>query len=256
MNTILIVGDMFAAFANGCSSLTKEQFFQMSEEELSNVRRIIIGQGIRMPELRFIYSFLAEKCLLSYIEIEEHLSLKISRRIVHKTYDKNVMITAPERLSENSFSSYLVVEDGCAELSDHVTGLHMQGMLFIEAARQMFMAISPNIGDRLGFENDKSQHALKEIQVAYKKFLYPMPIEIVLNITEGKELRRLGIFTSEVNVQFKQFDEVGVEVTCKATTHDRLALTHLEEIGATRQLEKLLANRFDAIESRFKVAAV
>lgn len=236
--TAFLIGTKFEAFANN-TCLTCEQLFR-SPNELSKFQRLVLGQGLGKPALSQIRSFLESAGLQDTIQIEEHLSEKIKPELVHKKFEKNVMITMPKKLDANLFQANLVVDQECAELSDHITGIHMQGALFVEAARQMFLGCLDDIANEAGFKREQYGYLLKDIQVSYKHFLYPLPINIFLRINELKELRRSRIFASEVLVQFEQGGEIGVEVACKARGHDKQALVLQETVGAARLFDKLL----------------
>jgi hypothetical protein len=231
------VGNIFGAFAND-ACLTPERFFHMSVDQLRRIRHIVVGQGISADMISRIYAFLHEHGLLSSIQVEEYVSDKVSPELVHKKYEKNVLITTPSRNNENIFEAHLVIDESCAELSDHITGNHMQGGLLIEAARQTFMACTSYLCEMAGREHDQIDYILKQIEVNYKQLLYPLPIRILLSITDLKALKNTGIHTCEVNVRFEQLGVTGVELICKGRGYDKLALEQQEEMGATRMYDR------------------
>jgi hypothetical protein len=240
MNTerAVIVGDKFGSFAND-ACLTPEKFFRMSIEQLRRIRHILVGQGISADMISRIYAFLHEHGLLTGIEVEEYVSDKVSPELVHKKFEKNVMITTPCRNDTNVFEAHLVIDESCAELSDHIAGIHIQGGLLIEAARQTFMACTSYLCEIAGREHKQVNYILKQIEVNYRQLLYPLPIRILLSINDLKALRNTGIHTCEVKVRFEQLGVTGVELTCKGMGYDKQALEQQEEMGATRMYDRL-----------------
>ena len=85
------------------------------------------------------------------------------------------MVSAPERLASGLFEAFLVVDEGCAEMSDHQTGEHVPGAVLIEAARQCLwpapppMELSPEASAKIG----DMQFALNEMRVVFHNFVFP-----------------------------------------------------------------------------------
>ncbi|MES2295809.1 MAG: AfsA-related hotdog domain-containing protein [Pseudomonadota bacterium] len=238
-NTILvIVGNRFDAFANDNNCSTLDGFLRQERAALAPLTRLILGQGLDTAALGRIRARLRELELDQAIEVEEVVSQKAQAAAVHKRCQTNVMITRATETGLRSFGAHLVIDEACAELSDHVTGLHIQGTLFIEAARQAFMLCAPTairaagFDEHAGFDLDNSGYTLREIQVSYKKFLYPLPVQITISLSEIRNLKRLGLLATEACVRFEQLGEVGVEVRFNATRSDKSALLRLETVGA------------------------
>jgi hypothetical protein len=151
---------------------------------------------------------------------------------------ENVMVTHPEAVSRHRFVSHLVVDENCAELSDHITGIHMQGTLFIEAARQMFMASSVRYAQELSYQNHV--YTLRRVQVGFKNFLYPLPVDMALTIESTKVIR--GILSGEASIQFSQNGEVGVEVSFKARAYQPEVLARAEHVKAQQSIGRFRSN--------------
>ncbi|MBD2810814.1 hypothetical protein ID853_07945 [Xenorhabdus sp. Vera] len=63
-------------------------------------------------------------------------------RITHKHKRKNVLISKTIKTGDTSYQCHLLIDDDCAEMADHVTGQHIQGMVLLEACRQMINSVS------------------------------------------------------------------------------------------------------------------
>jgi len=243
-----VVGDRFEAFANGLDRLTEAQFLSLRLEKLQSIRHLTLGQGLGTPSLHRLNRFLEQTGMQERIEVEEYLSQKIDCGSVHKRLEVNVLVTRPRKMDSESFRANLVVDEDCAELSDHITGIHMQGALFIEATRQMFYGCVGEIHDADGESPGQHTYIMSELHASYRQFLYPLPIQIVLHVDKLKELRRSGLVSYDASLQFRQGGETGVEVAVKVLRCSEEAMIAREMTGATRLLDNLSAVRTRAPE--------
>jgi hypothetical protein len=78
-----------------------------------------------------------------------------------------------------------VLDDDCAEMSDHVTGMHIQGMVLTEAARQMMLAVGEKflLPEAL---KGKAYFALRKVNSIYHQFGFPIEMKIVHEIKKLK----------------------------------------------------------------------
>ena len=135
---------------------------------LNTVKKInVVGQGLSAQELK---------------KAQQHqLVKKESKQMVHKRYQKNVMISQSERLSDTRYQAHLLVDDACAEMSDHLTGQHIQGTVIIESARQMMLSVTERYllsqGERL-----TKWVVLHAIHTNFSGLLFPLPTQIFFHI--------------------------------------------------------------------------
>jgi hypothetical protein len=237
-SVVFLIGNQFKEFESS-SCLTCEQFFNLPAAKLACIQYLVLAQGLGTSVLSQLDSFLRRTGLLDVIQVEEYLSQKVGPGVVHKRLEKNVMVTVPKQINETLYEANLVVDDSCAELSDHISGVHMQGALFIEAGRQMFYACLPQICRQAGVFQEDMTFILKDVQVSFKKFLYPLPIKILVELSESRELKRLGMYVTEIHVRFEQ-GGIGVELTCKGVGHNKQKSKEHESSGATQMLDELL----------------
>nr|NIN00038.1 hypothetical protein [candidate division Zixibacteria bacterium] len=170
-STIIVVGNRFSAFAEAIGAITLGEFLSKTAHELRNYDTVIVGQGVGWHAIHALYANIGLLLESGQLTLIENASALVSPGTVHKQRMENVMVTHPKAVSEHRFVSHLVVDENCAELSDHITGIHMQGTLFIEAARQMFMASSVRYVKELSHQNHV--YTLQRVQVGFKNFLYP-----------------------------------------------------------------------------------
>lgn len=180
--TLLLVGDKFANFASlndGVTTISTLRTLRHRQNEKGESARILIGQGVDLNSLKDVV------CQPGYFEEpfespNAHHD-QLHQRTVHKNHGHNVLIAPPRRIGETEFRSSLHLHDDCAELSDHVTGQHLQGMIFIEAARQMMLSASENylIPEEFRFA---SYFVLNEIRTSFLAFAFPIETEILFDL--------------------------------------------------------------------------
>jgi hypothetical protein len=240
-SVVYVVGNKFEKFAAG-QCLTFSSFQSLPLDVLSKIKKLVLGQGLGRPEWEAIERTIREAHLHHEIEVEEYISRKIGASVVHKKQDENVMISLPQQLDDGSFVTHLIVDEKCAELSDHVTGIHMQGILFVEAARQaMYACVADRVARNAGFVPERSGYILNDIQIIYRRFLYPLPIRIKVRAHGERVLKRAGTFVCDSNVQFDQEGVgVGVEVLCRATMLDEKIVAQQELRGAHKLLKTVI----------------
>ena len=125
----------FTTFAKATNSLLVEDFLIQGEKDKS----YIIGQGLSLSE----YHQVLDVCAKQNIELLDIVNYSNSASLIttHKHNHENVLISKPNKLEENIYLSELIVFQNNELIIDHQTGLHVQGMVLIEAIRQMFIAV-------------------------------------------------------------------------------------------------------------------
>ncbi|MEO6677694.1 MAG: AfsA-related hotdog domain-containing protein [Pseudomonas sp.] len=170
---------------------------------LDNEEKLIlhVGQGITDDQLNTLYGFKAAESQTLHI-LPEHRHPRASSTATHKLKSHNIAISAPGENGNGTYSASLMIDDANAELSDHLTGQHVSGMMVIEAARQMTIAVAeayyvtPSAKGKVNFVTNK-------MDVTYTDFLLPIHTEI---LCVPIELRRSGAsnFRFSCRLEFKQ----------------------------------------------------
>jgi hypothetical protein len=189
-NILIVVGNKFAKFAT-CNNkiITLDELKAMSQVDLLGSYDVHLGQGVMPKEFFDIESSMdnTKKRTLNFIHSSKlnDLLSESNLRSVHKQRSENVMISPPSQLSDNHFVSDFQIQDTCAELGDHMTGQHIQGMALVEAARQMMLSVSENYllaPELVG----KSYCVLNDIQIKFERFAFPLPTEIHYELSSVK----------------------------------------------------------------------
>lgn len=213
---ICVVSDKLGAFADNDKVVVASKFFDlltMEEKKPSNCNyNVHIGQGISDAALDNIFSTVKEKGLNSrfnFLGITQDTK-RASLQATHKHQTKNIMISQPVRLSENSFESHLMLDENCAEMSDHVTGQHIQGMVLVEAARQMINALTED--HLLSPEQAKNtSYVLNNIDSKFYQYVFPLEVKLHCEIVKIRRVANNN-FTATTKVSIIQGNELMMEV--------------------------------------------
>jgi hypothetical protein len=204
---IIVVGEKFASIADNKFVLKFKDFiyfiYFLNQKKIYEITYIIhIGQGLSVFEILILkYIFKRRKNIFQFEKKFKNINF-CDKKIVHKEKQKNVMISAPEHIQKNEYQCALLLDERCAEMSDHTTGHHIQGMIIIEASRQMVLAVSEMFLLPEDLKYTK-YFITNEIKVKHKSYLFPLETRIVLYI----EKLRIGLendFTGIAKVIFYQ----------------------------------------------------
>ncbi len=214
-----VVGDHFNSFIQANPSMIGIQALLKQKEIQAKYK---IGQGLSDKELKKLSSPLQ----------------RIDKKWVHKRKAQNVLITAPAVSAKDEFISHVLLDDeGIMDAFDHTTGQHVQGMVIIEAARQVMLAVTEQFllseSERL-----KMRFILEKIEVDFKYYLFPLEIEIktkVLHFFEKSSAKRGALV-----VQFYQNNRLAAEINIHYSVIPREQAQLCEELKVTRLLKFLL----------------
>ena len=144
---LLIVSDKFHNFAERKDVITKSELYhllQTGDVVLPSTRkiRLIPGQGFSQDSIDSILSLekSAKNAGLFDFTLWHQLPQRASKQLTHKHKPENILISDPIRVNENTFDMSILIDEECEMMHDHQTGLHVQGMLLLEASRQGFLA--------------------------------------------------------------------------------------------------------------------
>lgn len=154
---------------------------------------------------------------------------QICNKTVHKLKLKNTMISLPEKIDDDNYRSALFIDDECAEMSDHMTGCHIQGMVLIEAARQMINAVS----DQFYIKDGINFFILNDLNAKFHHYIFPLDVELnynIINIKHGLN----GNFTAEAQIVFLQNNSIGATVFSKFQAMDSKIMGDYEKMLAKK----------------------
>lgn len=237
-----VIGDHFAGFSSCAHGIVNySHLLTCFEQQKVCAERYIVGQGMTYEGIQALQNQLSNYCSLSDVKIHEMLSVRVSPEVVHKHCMQNVHITEPVRVSDLEFVSSLVLHDQCSEMSDHVTGVHVPGIVLIEAARQMFMAVA-----EMYFLEPKQRgnysYVLTQVRTEFHGFLFPVEVEVKFTMKETCWERNRTLLRGSGTISLSQFDQVGCNVHCAGTAFPSRMLKSLENRNALR-VKNIIANK-------------
>lgn len=243
---IIIIGNRLIEFANNKNILIFDQFSYLLdiESKLINSQNnylINIGQGLNSQQINDIRKKIKQLDLSHRFHLTGALAHAIpaSSELTHKLKSQNSMISEPYRLSASQFKSYLLLDEACAEMSDHITGQHIQGMVLIEASRQMVNSVSEKF---LIADNNTARKGFVLNSISATFFEYVFPLEVELVFTLDKVRRGLNNnFKAEASISIYQHEEIMLEINVIFSVMDKKTLLNIESKMAESSVEKALS---------------
>lgn len=204
--TTLLVGDRFAGFAIHDEVFSISQFVEqlpLLAAVQGQDEPIVVqpGQGVTTAEWRAVRDQVARLGLEDRVELQFSGAPSVSpKEEVHKHRSQNALIADLRRESDGYFLADLRLHNDNELLLDHQTGQHVQGMVAVEAARQMFLAVSERFYASR-YPDRSYYYVIDSMNTAFENFLFPLDatIEFVTVRAETADPERLS-FTAEISV--------------------------------------------------------
>lgn len=229
---IHVVGDKFINFANKHENVCVfSEFLLLLSNKIVCVTKVILGQGLSNEERSVIKLLSMHDGMLVDNDLEIEFA---SLRDTHKHNVSNILISDPVRLTNgNVFSAHLLINDDCIEMSDHTTGEHIQGMILIEAARQMTIAVTEkffirNLG-QVGFTTDG-------METEFIRYVFPIPCVMNYVVQSHRGIDNNNRF--KVLIEFHQYDELCAKVVYEFSTFSNNLLKQVELDLAEERMQK------------------
>lgn len=242
-NKIWLVGDRLKNFSNVVGAMVVsdlEKFITSNERNDNKKIEVMIGQGVSDSKLSNLYKHIKKHNLEEKVLIKksEESCKRTDNKLTHKRLSKNTMISNPQMMNENTYESLLMLDDRCAEMSDHVTGMHIQGMVLLEAARQMTMAVTEKYFLTKEQKN-KMSFVTRSMEVDFKQFIFPLGVKIQYQIVKMRGIAPNQQF--DVTIKFIQNGIVGTELRYGFSVFSPDFIKKKERELAQFHLEKLAA---------------
>ena len=225
MQTILIVGEKFAEFArlghvqcvNDFEALLVNPAATFADVEFT------LGQGVSPERVSRLLGLAAARGVRHQLLFEE--TAKCGRRHVHKERLQNSVISLPQRTAEHRFEAELFLDDDCELLSDHVAGKHLQGMVLIEAARQMCLAVSEEFF--AGRYPNGAAFLWTAITVRFLGYAFPSRVFLRYHVLEHSQ-KQAKADAFKVEIEFVQAGNVVAASDIDFETRDKAAVERRE----------------------------
>lgn len=214
MKITYVVGEMFSNCAQLDNFVCFKDWHQLFGEKCIEDIIFLPGQGLTQSQRDLVTA----TCRKDYARILIN-NLPIARKTSsHKQNHVNTLITEPVKVHDNVYISDLIIQHNNELTLDHTTGIHIQGMIFLEATRQMASAVT-----ELYMKKEKQSFAISNIYADYQSFAFPVETRITLKISNTEK-------ESEYVVElfFYQSDKLVVKTGGRFTSVDKDELSRKE----------------------------
>jgi hypothetical protein len=204
-----VVGDQFAAFADQLSAWPGENdvytvsalilAFASGTLDHGGQIRLVPGQGVSLSDLDRLLAAATRSRLAGRVELADRPD-PVTAREVHKRSADNVLVAGLSRVSPEEYRARLQVSPRNEFVIDHTTGSHIQGMILIEAARQMMIAVTEYY-IRPSIAMADCGYVMTGINSTFDTFLFPLGAELRMrfDVIDVSRPRR-PTFTATVTV--------------------------------------------------------
>ncbi|MBX9702527.1 MAG: hypothetical protein K2X39_00090 [Silvanigrellaceae bacterium] len=199
---IQVIGGVFKEFFASSDIISVQQLESLinNNQYDKNCYEIYFGQGNNADKVLSLWKFVNQSGLKDkYKFITLHNYQKASRQLTHKHKPENVMISEPYAINEKKYGAYLLIDEKCIDMQDHLTGQHIPGMILLEAARQASNAFI----EKFYLKDNKSEKIsfiTNDMEIKYHHFVFPFEAKIVATINTLNGLGANRQYISNISV--------------------------------------------------------
>lgn len=225
LKLINVVGNVFKNLSDGEDIVSFEESLEIVERRDLEKASFAFGQGVSESQILEFKSVLEKNENSNKIDLISYFDnySRCPNELTHKHKSCNTLISEPIKSDDKTFKSLLMIDDRCAELSDHVAGKHIQFMILIEAARQMVNAVTEKY-----YSNSRMIYLANDVSSEFKNFIYPFLVDMTYKVNEKKiKIGENGKMSIEID--FMQFNRLCVKFYMNFTILDRKFVTSIED---------------------------
>ncbi|GAA4444444.1 AfsA-related hotdog domain-containing protein [Phytohabitans houttuyneae] len=188
MRDVWVVGDRFAGFARLNGVTTVSGAGDVLDGEPVTLR---LGQGVGPHERDHLRALVERRGLADRVVVVDTTPAPAGRDLVHKHLAANVLLGDVHAAGGGIVTAALRLAGENELLLDHQTGLHVQGMVVIEAVRQMLLAAYATASRR-----PDDYVVWNGIQLDFESFLFPLPARLYCAlepVTDGRGTARVQV---------------------------------------------------------------
>lgn len=224
---VILVGEKFAKFAEQEHVTTPLAFSAAIEDRQIRNCTVIRGQGVSDAWMTHILELSEAADASIQINDAGHWSNRASSRSCHKVKRQNALISEPCPVRNDTFGAELLIDEDCELMGDHQTGYHLQGMILVEAGRQMFLAVI----ERFLRPRKQNYAVINYMNTEFQSFAFPLDTQIELKIlTRNEDRPDRGVY--DVEIFFLQNGAVVTKIETKFTVFEGAKLSEKESAMA------------------------
>ncbi|MDQ8708124.1 AfsA-related hotdog domain-containing protein [Streptomyces sp. LHD-70] len=240
----LVVGDRFRDFAEAVGADTFSGLTRSLDagdlDTLDGPVHVVTGQGIGEFEISYLRDSITRRQLDGRIVVVHSSGQPAHRQELHKAREDNVLVAALTQLDDSTYEAQLRLHDHNELLVDVQDRVHVQGMVAVEAARQMFLAVVERYFTAR-WPQQRYYIVLNSMNTTFSNFLFPVGATLRLKVDES-DLSEPGRLTVRTTVEVQQAGRAAAEVTIDAAA---FAPGFLEE-KELRRAKSAVASAVDA----------
>lgn len=257
MNINVVVGDVFRPFAQQSGVIVYSDLLKALENGdrgiITDSTFFVPGQGLSQEQAQHIEEIAAQRGVKSAFIVWHDMTQidRAGRAHIHKHRSENSLLSVPRQERQNTFVSELLIDGRNEFLGDHQTGQHVQGMVLMEACRQMFLAVTEEFFLPEAWR-DRAYFVINAMDVRFKSFAFPVEGNVYYRLIE-KDMSRedrasfsadievvQGGISATMNVSYAVFDEDVLKP--KETRHAERTLESLRE-QARGRIQAMMRSR-------------
>ncbi len=177
ISNVCLVGDRFEGFARHDFVETLSGFLHAvnngAYDNMEGPLFLVPGQGIGEYELSYVCDVLMRRGLMDKVLIQAAEAPLAGRAEARKHHADNVLIAGITRVTDTHFRAILRVHNDNELLLDHQTGQHVQGMVSVEACRQLCVAVTESyFASR--WPDSRYRYMIHVMATRFENFLFPL----------------------------------------------------------------------------------
>jgi hypothetical protein len=249
---LLVVGDKFASYVQGKDAITLSQLrgllsFSVPLLPSQGVTLLVPGQGLSDTNIKNLLAEAAVSPNLAHFDFSlwHNLPQRAPTHLTHKHIPANTLVSVPRQLSEFVFESDLMIDEDCELMSDHQSGQHVQGMVLVEAARQILIAVTEAYFIP---KNDIDYSFIfNGLSVNFNQFAFPLGAVVRCTMKEASldNPRRLS-FSGYVEIE--QCGQVVCDSLSIYSAMEKVKITKREGMGAAKSHSEYLTRTLAAMQ--------
>jgi hypothetical protein len=244
---IVLVGDRFQPFRTAGLGMTAADFAAaVAEGEYDGCDTPVcvhVGQGVDEGALECAAAAIDHRNLGDRLLLRRaDLPTPIASHAVHKQDPRNVLVADLEQTGPNAFEAAMRIHNDNELATDHQSSLHIQGMILVEAARQMFLAVC-EVAYLRHWSGHEFAFLLTAIDTKFKRPVYPMPVHMSL-VAHRVETSNINRIQFDVETRFLQAGQEAAAIAVRCAVRPA-ELSQRGEVFAARAAATRLSNRTD-----------
>ncbi|MGC4979317.1 MULTISPECIES: AfsA-related hotdog domain-containing protein [unclassified Streptomyces] len=214
----LVVGDRFRDFAEAVGAETFSGLARSLDagdlDALQGPVRVVTGQGVGEFEISYLRDAITRRQLDEHIVLVHSTGEPARRQELHKAREDNVLVAGLTQIDDSTYEAQLRLHDHNELLVDVQDRVHVQGMVAVEAARQMFLAVIERYFTAR-WPQQRYYIVLNSMNTTFSNFLFPVGATLRLTLDES-DLSEPSRLTIRTTVEVEQAGRVAAGVTIDA----------------------------------------